>query len=214
MQKVVVVGAGGFGREVLEIFKDDNIISPKWDILGFLDGNDKVHGTQINGYPVLGCLDWLADNPAVGCVVAIGDPKTKKAVIDEMEDRNANFVNAIHPSVVMSEFVKLGRNVVICAGCILTVDILIGDHVIININSTVGHDTIIGNYCSIMPAVNINGNNHLNEGVYVGTGSTFVQEVSVGSWTTIGAGAVLVKNIPKSVIAVGVPAKVIKELSD
>ena len=214
MQKVAVIGAGGFGREVLEIFKDDNRINQKWEIMGFLDGNEEIHGTQINGYPVLGCLDWLADNPDVGCVVAIGDPKTKKAVIDEMENRNAKFVNAIHPSVVMSEFVKLGKNVIICAGCILTVDIVIHDHVILNINSTVGHDTIIENYCSIMPAVNINGNNQLNEGVYVGTGATFIQEVSVGSWTTIGAGAVIVKDIPENVVAVGMPAKAIKKLSD
>jgi serine acetyltransferase len=94
------------------------------------------------------------------------------------------------------------------------VNIKIGNHVIINLNCTIGHDTIIEDYCSIMPTVIINGNNHLSEGVYVGTGTTFIHQISVGAWTTIGAGAVVVNNIPGNVLALGVPAKVHKQLSN
>jgi sugar O-acyltransferase (sialic acid O-acetyltransferase NeuD family) len=110
----------------------------------------------------------------------------------------------------MSEFIELGEGVIICAGTILTVNIKIGNHVIINLNCTIGHDTIIEDYCSMMPTVKINGNNHLHKGVYVGTGATFIHQVTIGAWSTIGAGAVVVKDIPENVIAVGIPAKVIK----
>lgn len=212
MKSVVIIGAGGFGREVLEIFKDQNKISKSWNILGFIDENKQLHGKILNGYPVLGDLDWLREhnNDNLGCVVAVGTCKTRKQVVERMQEIGVNFYNAIHPSVIMSEFVELGQGVVICAGSILTVNIRIGNHVHINLNCTIGHDAVIGRYCTINPTVKINGNNHLGEGVYVGTGATFIQRVSVGSWSTIGAGAVVTVDIPEQVTAVGVPAKVIK----
>jgi sugar O-acyltransferase (sialic acid O-acetyltransferase NeuD family) len=212
VKSVVIVGAGGFGREVLEIFKDQNRISRSWNILGFVDENKQLQEKTLNGYPVLGGLDWLREhnNPTLGCVVAIGTCETRKQVVERLQEIGANFYDAIHPSVIMSDSVKMGTDVIICAGSVLTVNIKIGDHVHINLNSTIGHDTVIGSYCTINPIVAINGNNHLGEGVYVGTGATFIQEVSIGSWSTIGAGAVVIGDIPEKVTAVGVPAKVVK----
>ncbi len=215
MKKVVVVGAGGFGREAIEIFKDINKIEKKWDILGFIDDDPAIHDKYINGFPIIGGLNWLIENSKeIRCVITIGDPKTKKLIADKLENNGINFINAIHPSVIMSEYVELGKDVIICAGNILTVNIKVGSHVILNINSTVGHDTIIEDYCSIMPTVKINGNNHLYKGVYVGTGASFIHQVSVGMWTTIGAGAVVTKDIPPNVVAVGVPAKVIRRKNE
>jgi len=212
VKSVVIVGAGGFGREVLEIFKDQNRISRSWNILGFVDENKQLQEKTLNGYPVLGGLDWLREhnNPTLGCVVAIGTCETRKQVVERLQEIGVNFYDAIHPSVIMSDSVKMGTDVIICAGSILTVNIKIGDHVHINLNSTIGHDAVIGSYCTINPIVAINGNNHLGEGVYVGTGATFIQEVSIGSWSTIGAGAVVIGDIPEKVTAVGVPAKVVK----
>ena len=209
---MVIVGAGGFGREVLEMCKDRNKISKTWDILGFIDENRELHGKMINGYPVLGGLDWLREhnNNNLGCVCAIGTCETRKQVVERLQEIGVNFYNAIHPSVIMSEFVQLGRDVIICAGSILTVNIKIGDHVHIDTNCTIAHDAVIGDYCRLNPGVTINGNDHLGEGVYVGTGATFIQEVSVGSWSTIGAGTVVIEDIPEKVVAVGVPAKVIE----
>ncbi|MDI7260830.1 MAG: hypothetical protein QME90_13020 [Thermodesulfobacteriota bacterium] len=89
----------------------------------------------------------------------------------------------------------------------------IGDHVHINFYCAIGHDAIIGNYCTISPMVTINGFNRLDAGVYVGAGAAFIQEVSIGRWTTIGAGAAVIGDIPDNVVAVGVPAKVIKKIT-
>lgn len=214
MKSVVVVGAGGFGREVIEIFKDQNKKKKKWNILGFIDDNKKLHGKTINNYLVLGGLDWFNRHNDVGCVCAIGEPEIKKKIVEKLQKMDVNFYKAIHPSVIMSKFIELGEDVIICAGTILTVDIKIGNHVIINLNSTIGHDTNIEDYCSLMPTVKINGNNHLHKGVYVGTGATFIHQVSIGAWSTIGAGAVVVRDIPKNVIALGIPAKVIKNKNE
>lgn len=215
MKKVVIIGAGGFGREVIEIFKDQNKIQKQWDILGFVDETPRLQGKIINNFPILGGFDWIGRNKDnIGYVIAIGDPKGKKSVVDRLDSIGVNFLNAIHPSVIMSESVKMGIGVIICAGTILTVDISIGNHVIINLNSTIGHDVMIDDYCSIMPNVSINGNDIFGKGVFVGTGATFVEKISIGEWTTIGAGSVVIKNIPKNVVAVGVPAKVIKNISE
>jgi len=212
VKSVVIVGAGGFGREVLEIFKDQNRISRSWNILGFVDENKQLQEKTLNGYPVLGGLDWLREhnNPTLGCVVAIGTCETRKQVVERLQEIGVNFYDAIHPSVIMSDSVKMGTDVIICAGSILTVNIKIGDHVHVDTNCTIAHDAVIGSYCRLNPGVKINGNNHLGEGVYVGTGATFIQEVSIGSWSTIGAGAVVAVDIPEKVTAVGVPAKVVK----
>jgi len=170
-----------------------------------------MRGKCINDFPVLGGLEWLIENRnEIYCVIAIGDPKTKKLIADKLEHHGINFINAIHPSVIMSEYVELGKDVIIGAGTIITVNINIGNHVIINLNCTIGHDTIIKDYCSIMPTVKINGKNHISEGVYIGTGATFTHQLSIGSWTTIGAGAVVINDIPDNVVAVGIPAKTIK----
>lgn len=213
MKSVVIIGAGGFGREVVEIFKDQNKISKTWDILGFIDENQELQGKLVNGYPVLGSLDWLREHRGdnLGCVCAIGTCETRKQVVEKLRETGINYYNAIHPSVIMSEFVEMGVGVIICAGSILTVNIKIGDHVHIDTNCSIAHDAVIGNYCRLNPGVKINGNNHLGEGVYVGTGATFIQEVSIGDWSMIGAGAVVSKDIPERVVAVGMPARVIKQ---
>lgn len=213
MKSVVIVGAGGFGREVLEIFKDQNKISRTWQILGFIDENKELHGKTVDGYTVLGGLDWLRkhNSSGLGCVCAIGNSETRKRVVGDLGGIGVNFYNAIHPSVIMSELVKLGKDVIICAGCILTVNISIGDHVHINLNCTIGHDAAIGSYCTINPLVAISGNDKLGEGVYVGTGAVLIHQISVGNWVTIGAGAAVIEDVPGKVVAVGVPAKVVKK---
>ena len=168
--------------------------------------------SKTKGYKVVKTIGCSGNKEKIKCVVAIGDPKIKKLVVDKLEPKMIKYANAIHPSVIMSEYVELGKDVIICAGTILTVNIKIGNHVNININSTVGHDSVIEDYCSIMPTATINGNNHLSEGVYVGTGSTFIHQVSIGRWTTIGAGTVVFRDVPENVVAIGVPAKVVKRL--
>jgi sugar O-acyltransferase (sialic acid O-acetyltransferase NeuD family) len=214
VKSVVIFGAGGFGREVLEIFKYQNKLSKEWDILGFIDENTEIQGKMVNDYPVLGGFDWLRKHTGhkYHCVCAVGTCETRKAVVQKLNEIDIDFVNAVHPSVIMSDYVQLGSDVIICAGSILTVNINIGDHTHINLNSTVGHDAVIGPYCTISPAVSINGHNRLGEGVFVGTGAVFNQDVSVGEWTTIGAGAVVTEDIPERVVAAGVPAKPIRKL--
>jgi sugar O-acyltransferase (sialic acid O-acetyltransferase NeuD family) len=216
LKSVVLFGAGGFGREVMEILKTRNKISEQWDILGFIDENPEIHGTVINGFPVIGGPEWLIKNNSdeLLCSVTIGDCKARQKVVAELNSIGTNFCNIIHPSVIMSDSVKIGQGVIICAGTILTVNIEIGDHVQINPNSTIFHDVVIGDYCTLTSTVKLTGNTSLGKGVYMGTGASVIPGHSVGSWSIIGAGAIVIKDIPEGVTAAGIPAKVLRKLPD
>lgn len=216
MQNIIILGAGGFGREVLDILIAQNKISERWKILGFIDENPKLKGKVLNGYPVLGSFDWFskADTKETIVVCAIGDNVSKKKVVEKAKSLGLKFANVVHPSVVMTDFVTLGEGVIICAGCILTNQITIGNHVIINLDVTIGHDAIIKDFCTLSPGVHISGRNKIGEGANIGTGAVTIQGITIGRWSIIGAGAVIAQDIPDRVVAVGIPAKPIKQIED
>lgn len=209
MKDIVIIGAGGFGREVLWLIEEINLKEKIWNFIGFVDDYTPV-GEVISGYPVLGSIEWLK-NQSLGVVCAVGDPLTKKKILNKLVQSNNYYPILIHPETRKSNRVDIGEGTIICAGCIITVDISIGSHVIINLDCTIGHDALISNYSTILPSVNVSGNVHIDECVSIGTGSQIIQKVSIGKNSIIGAGSVVTKDIPKNVVAVGIPAKPIKE---
>lgn len=214
-QKVVTIGAGGFGREVLDIFEADNEKRAAWKILGFIDDNPEIQGQRIRGYPVLGGVDWFSSEAKnVKTVIAVGDNRVRKKIAQKVTDYGGKFCNIIHPSVIMTPHVKLGEGIIIAAGCILTNNIRIQDHAIINLDVTIGHDTVIENFVNLNPGVHINGNNRVIEGAYIGSGAVTLQNITIGKWSIVGAGAVVATDIPEKVVAVGVPAKPIKPIEE
>lgn len=208
--KVVILGAGGFAREVLDIIRACNKVDFQYDFLGFIDENPTTHGKVLNDFPVLGGLDWLARYGDVRAICGIGNPAIKKKVVAKASALGIGFCSLIHPSAILTPFVSIGKGVVITAGTIMTNQITIGDHVIINLDVTVGHDCAIGNFSTVAPGVHISGNVQIGEGCDIGTGAAIIQGITIGEWTIVGAGAVVTKDLPANVTAVGVPANVIK----
>lgn len=211
MKKIAIFGAGGFGREVAMLIEQINQKQHLWDIVGFYDDGVTV-GEELYGYKVLGGIQQLNDvQEELSVVCALGEPKTKKKVICKIQNPNLQFPTLIHPSVLMGDKdVTVGEGSIITAGNILTVNINIGSHVILNLSCTVGHDTNIADYCSFMPSVNISGEVEIGECVYVGTGAKIINQLEIGNNTIVGAGAVVAKTLPANCTAVGIPAKPIK----
>lgn len=209
MKNIVIIGAGGFGREVAWLIEDINKVNKEWNIVGFVDDNESLQGKNINGYKVVGNVEWLMQQ-SFYVVNAIGDSIIKKRIMDKLKSSKIKYPVLIHPSVIHSGRVKFGEGSIICAGNIITVDIEIGKHVIVNLDCTIGHDVIIGDYTTILPSVNISGFVGIGECVSVGTGSAIIQGISIGKNTIIGAGSVVIKDVPENCTAVGSPAKVIK----
>lgn len=212
MKDIAIFGAGGFGREVLMLISQINDNNLTWNVLGFYDDSFEK-GSIVNGFPVLGGLSDLNEiNNEIYVIYAIGNPTAKKKIISKVENDKIKYPVLIHPSAIIgdSEFVKINPGTIITAGCIVTVNINIGYHVILNLMCTVGHDTNIGDFSSFMPSVNISGEVEIEECVYVGTGAKIINQLVIGSNTIIGAGAVVSKSLPANCTAVGIPAKPIK----
>ena len=209
-KKLVLVGAM-FGREIQFHFSESNLSSTH-DIIGFVDNDKKLIGTNINGIPVLGDDDWLLKYPEpVAVLVCIGNPSLKKRIVERLKGSSLiSFPSMISNDVAYSETVIIGEGCTICRACVLTVNLTIGDFVLINLNCTIGHDDRIGNYVNINPGVNISGNVIIEDCVEIGVGSQIIPGKKIGSGTIIGAGSVVVSDIPANCTAVGVPAKPIK----
>ncbi len=212
MKDIAIFGVGGFGREVLALIKDINNVSPTWNILGFFDdGYEK--GVMINGYPILGkTVDLNKWTTPISLAVSIGSPVIKKKILDKITNPLVDYPTLIHPIAWIGDkdLVEIGKGCIICAGNLITTNIKIHDFVILNLGCTVGHDTVIMNYAAFMPSVNISGEVTIDEGVYVGTGVKIINQIEIGEYTIVGAGAVVSKSLPANCTAVGVPAKPIK----
>lgn len=211
MEQIVIVGAGGFGREVKMLIDQINQIENKYEFLGYYD-DGVVKGTVVNYNEVLGSIADLANiDYKVNVVVAIGSPDVKRKIVEKLINPHLSFPTLIHPSVIIgNEFVSIGKGCIICAGNVITCNITIKDFVILNLHCTVGHDTMIHSFASFMPSVNISGEVIIYEEVYIGTGAKIINQLEIGFQTIVGAGAVVSKSLPEKCTAVGIPAKPIK----
>lgn len=212
MTDIAIFGAGGFGREVKTIIDAINRKhSDTYNFMGFFD-DGKEKGKSINGYPVLGGIKEInLYSGQLALLISIGDPQAKKKIISEITNPFVSFPSIVHPNASVSQDeVTMGKGCIVCEGTIITCNIQIKDFVIFNLMCTVGHDSIIEDYCAFMPSVNISGEVILRQGVYVGTGAKIINMLEIGENTIIGAGAVVSKSIPPNCTAVGIPAKPIK----
>lgn len=213
MKDILIVGASGFGREVAWLIERINEVEATWNILGFLDDNAALHNTIVGGYSVLGSSEMVAKYPEAWLTCAIGSAKIRQRIIDKIEaisDKPPRFATLIDPSVIRSQRVAIGEGSIICAHTILTVDIQIGTHVIINLDCTIGHDAVIEDFATLYPSVNISGATRIGRCTELGTGMQIIQGKTIGHEAIIGAGTVVVKDIPPQCTAVGIPARVIK----
>ncbi len=212
MKDLIIIGASGFGREVAWLVERINKVEPTWNLIGFVDDNAEIQNAEINGYRVLGTSDDVIKYPDSYYVCAVGASRTRERIINRVKQINPNimFGTVIDPSVEVSDLVTIGEGTIICANTIITVNILIGSHVIINLDCTVGHDAILNDFVTLYPSVNVSGITNIGYCSELGTGMQIIQGKTVGEYSIVGAGAVVVKDIPAKCTAVGSPAKPIK----
>lgn len=211
MEDLVIFGAGGLGREMLFQLGEENKLTPKYNILGFVDDGHST-GELVDDYPVLGGCDYLLTrNEKTNVIIAIGNPRVRRLIHEKLSaNRNLVYPTVIAPNVICSDRVRFGEGCIVGFGSVLTVDIEIGDFVLISNSCNIGHDAVLSDYVTLYPAAHISGNVHLEQEVQMGVGSNIIQGLSVGEGSFVGAGATVVRSIPAHCTAVGVPAKVIR----
>ena len=212
MKDLIIIGASGFGREVAWLVERINSKKKTWNLLGYIDDSEEMQNKTINSYPVIGTIDDVYKFPDTFFVVAIGSASTRERVVDRISAQvpNIKFGILIDPSVEMSDSVIIGEGSIVCAHTIITVNITIGRHVIINLDCTIGHDAVLNDFVTVYPSVNISGNTDIGYASELGTGMQIIQGKKIGERSIVGAGAVVIRDIPEKCTAVGSPAKPIK----
>lgn len=175
-------------------------------LVGFLDDDTALQGTEIMGVPVIGPIDRFANMEYDGLVVAIGDNQTRARVFEACRARGARFINAVHPTAVVGSGVRFGEGVMVCAGVVINPHAVIGDDVILNTSCSVDHHVQIEAHVHIGPGVCLAGEVRVGEGALVGIGANVIPRLVLGRWSVVGAGAAVITDVPPSATAVGVPA--------
>lgn len=207
MKQLIIVGAGGFGRELLQWCKDIQKIRLEWEIVGFIDDNQSALEGYECDYKVIGTInDWHPTDNQV-FALAIAEPKLKKVIVSKLESRGANFVPIIHPDARIGSFNALGKGLVMYPNARITVNTNIGDYVTILDNTSIGHDAVIGNYTTISASCGINGHVQVGDGSYFGCNASTIPGIKIGEACHIGIGSVVVNNIKSGMHVFGNPAK-------
>ncbi len=205
MKKIAIYGAGGFGRETHLLIDKINSASHQWEFIGYFD--DYVSSEVLGGIEVLNRFDQ-----PLQLVVAIADPLVRRKIVDNIDNKYINFPTLIHPSANLErKELSIGKGTIIAAMNAFTTNITLGDHAIINLSCTIGHDVEIGNFCSLMPGVNVSGNVKIEDDVLVGTGAQILQNLTIYQGAIVGAGAVVTHDVAADTTVVGVPAKTLEK---
>jgi sugar O-acyltransferase (sialic acid O-acetyltransferase NeuD family) len=206
-RRLLIVGAGGFGREVLRWADDIAAEGCEWEIGGFLDADPAALDAYECGYKVLSSPAEYHPSDDDLLVCAIGDPATRMSVAADLTSRGAAFATLVHPSAIVGSRIVLGEGCIICPRVTITTDVCLGRHVIVNTHSTIGHDVTIGDCCSLFSHCDVTGGANLEPGVTIGSHAAVLPGVRVGEFARISAGSIVSRRVKPFTTVFGVPAR-------
>lgn len=209
-RSLVVMGAGGFARETVELVNAINAVEPTWDLLGLLDDDERTHGTTRVGVPVLGASDWLDARRDVAVVVCLGSPTSlglRERVVDRLALDDDRYATLVHPSAVVPASVTVGPGTVIHAGSVATAEIEIGAHVAVMPAVVFTHDDVVADFATFGAGVRLAGGVAIGRGAYVGSGACVRENLTIGAEALIGMGSVVVRDVPAGETWWGSPAR-------
>jgi len=212
--RIAIIGAGGHAKVVYDSLRLSLRKRGGGAVVGFLDDDSRLWGSTVMGLPVLGPIDRIADFAVDAVIIGIGANRTRNRLYEWAKAAGYPFVNAIHPTAVISEDAALGEGVAIFGTVVVNPGSVVGNNVILNTGCTVDHDCSIADHVHIAPGGHLAGGVSVGEGTFVGTGASIIPYRKIGRWSIIGAGGVVLEDIGDQVTAVGVPAKMIKEHSE
>jgi sugar O-acyltransferase (sialic acid O-acetyltransferase NeuD family) len=209
MRRLIIVGAGGFGREVLAFATSSPAHQREWVIGGFLDHNPRALEDYGVPFPILGDPENYTPAPNDLFICAVGDPDIKLTLCRSLLARGAEFTSLIHSTALIGDRSQLGRGCILCAYTVVTSDVHMGDFVTVNVHSGIGHDAVIGDGCTLSAFCDVTGHVQLGEGTFMGSHACVLPGVAIGKYARIGAGTAVIRPVDPGATVMGVPARFI-----
>lgn len=210
MKRLIIMAAGGCGREVLQWALDINEKTPRWDFFGFLDYDEHMLDGKNSVAQIVGNDDSyeIQDNDEFIC--AVGNGSIRERIINKMEERGARFINLIHPTAIVARSAELGGGVVVYPYSLITADAYVGKGCIINMNCSIAHDVKMSDYCTISPNCDIAGMCTIGKHVFMGVGAHIIPSMTVEDDAYICAGSIVMTKVKAGAKVIGNPAKRIR----
>jgi sugar O-acyltransferase (sialic acid O-acetyltransferase NeuD family) len=212
MEDVVIIGAGGHGKVVLDVL----LAGGKYRAAGFVDNNPSLLDSYVCGLPVLGpinALPRLRRQRIRHAIIAIGDNRQRLAQRPFVDAEDFTLVTAVHPAAYVSPRATLGRGVVIAPGARVVVDANVRDLAVVNTSAVVEHECDVGEGAHVCPGAILAGRVRVGRGAFIGVGAQVIQCRTVGDFATVGAGAAVIDDVPDDATVVGVPARPVNALT-
>ncbi len=213
-KKLILFPFGGNAKESLMSLFAINEKTGEWDIAGFIDDDRSHHGQECCGVKVLGGREILGEFPEAFVLAVPGSPSNylkRKDIIESLNLDDSRFATIIHPSVARAADAVVGRNTLIMPNVVISCEVRIGNHCVILPNTVVSHDSVVNDYCCIGSNVTISGSVTIGANCYIGSGTKMRESISIGEGTLVGLGSNVISDIGPGVIAVGSPARVIRQ---
>ena len=208
-EQLLLLGAGGFARETLELVRAINCAGVVWEIAGLLDDDPELHGRSIGGIPVLGPVEAVRDHPdalVAATVASPVDPTRRLRLVSRLDLAPERYATLVHPDTTVPDSVVIGYGSVLHARVVLTADIEIGTHVVVMPAVVLTHDDLIGDGVTFASGATLGGGVAIGDGAYLGAGAMIRENVTVGPAAVVGMGAVVTRDVPAGEVWVGVPA--------
>lgn len=200
MMTLVIVGAGGFGRETLDVV----LALGEPDLAEVIFADDARAGDTVRGRPVIAPEDAQA---GAAIVVAVAEPAARRRLVGRLRRRTLEATTLVHPRAIVGPETTIGAGGVILGGAHVSSSCRLGDHVQVNYNATIGHDAVLEDYATVFPGANVGGAAHVSAGATVGANAAVLQQRRVGRGAFVGAGAVVTHDVADGQVVVGVPAR-------
>ncbi|MHA1347925.1 MAG: acetyltransferase [Candidatus Heimdallarchaeaceae archaeon] len=202
-ERIFIIGAGGHGQEVA-----DYMLSAGIEPEGFFDDNPDLMGKSFLGIPVIGKI-MDAKKIDGKFIIAIGYNEARLKIVNNLQIPREKYFTFIHPTAIIGRKTKIGEGSTIMARSIVNVDASVGKHTIINPNAVVGHHDVIGDFVFIVGS-HLGGYVKIEEGAFLGIGVSVIPSIKIGKWSVIGAGSVVIDDVPDYAVVVGNPGRIIK----
>lgn len=204
-KSIYIIGAGGHAQVVI-----DAAIKAGFKIYGIFDNNRDLIGKEVLGIPIIGEIEEVKKIQDAKFVVAIGENEVRKKIVERLGFTDDYYATIIHPSVVIGKNVNIGLGTMVLGGVVINTGTSIGRHCIINTSSSIDHHNKISDFVHIAPGIHTGGNVEIKEGTLLGIGTSVIPGIKIGKWSIIGAGTVVIEEVPDYATVVGVPGRVIK----